>query len=213
MADIEASSIHISPTAGPQPPSPAKADIETKHANTEYDHIPPIREPEIITGGNNSTTSLHQHTESRHLKPTPGSLQAYLEDERIQRPRIETKTTVKFKCDFQGLGLIFSRESRRIRIGDCARIHGTFEQIRPLVMSRSPAGVDPPLVLEPIYPFLVFGLFKGKSQVPQERLFFVRHPKWLFWQLWWNIILLRGFGYFFSLKDVQGFRLYNVSLL
>jgi hypothetical protein len=30
-------------------------------------------------------------------------------------------------------------------------------------------------------------------------------PSGFFFQMWWNIILLRGFGYLFSLKDVQDF--------
>jgi hypothetical protein len=59
--------------------------------------------------------------------------------------------------------------------------------------------------------FLVIGLFKGKNRIPDERLLRIKYPNWLFWQIWLDIIKLRGIGYFFSLKDVEGFRLYEVS--
>jgi hypothetical protein len=65
----------------------------------------------------------------------------------------------------------------------------------------------------PVSSFLVLGLFKGESQIPKECIFWIQSPEWLFWKMWWNIILLHGFGYIFSLKGVQGFRLYNASSL
>jgi hypothetical protein len=60
---------------------------------------------------------------------------------------------------------------------------------------------------------LVIGLFSSGNKVPKERILKLR-PKsaeWLNWQIWLNVIRLCGLRYFFSLKDVRGFGIFEVG--
>lgn len=61
-------------------------------------------------------------------------------------------------------------------------------------------------------PFLVLDIFTRPDSVPKERLLIIKNPKRLFWQMWFNIIRLRGLQYIFSLKDVKQFKLYKVRV-
>ena len=58
---------------------------------------------------------------------------------------------------------------------------------------------------------LVVGIFEGPDSIPNECCIYVKHHRWIFWQLWLNIVWLRGFRYMFTLKDVMRFRLYSVK--
>jgi hypothetical protein len=185
MADIEDSGPN-GVYAGRKPQIPADAYVDTTSSNAELDRIQPIQGAKMIEVRANPTVSRPQPTASRHLRATPGSRQAYLEEERKQRAEF-----IGLDGTAMGIPIRISYQwTRDITHGDCIRNH-----------RRDKSGT----------PFLVLGLFKGSSQVPQEYRFSIRSPEWLFWQIWWNIVLLRGFGYLFSLKDVQGFKLYNAS--
>jgi hypothetical protein len=150
-----------------------------------------------IENNHNDTISLS--TASQHLRPTPGSRQAYLEKQREkQREEVTIVQSEIIVLDAKKLKQLplprrisFYIWTLGIRHGDCIR---DYRKVK--------SGT----------PFLVLGLFNRSSQVPHECQFSIRSTVWLFWQMWWNIVLLRGFGYLFSLKDVQGFKIYNASV-
>ena len=60
--------------------------------------------------------------------------------------------------------------------------------------------------------YIVIGIFNGADRWPRERVVRIRHPSLLFWQMWWEIVHLRGVSYFLSLKDAKRFRLYKVRI-
>ena len=60
--------------------------------------------------------------------------------------------------------------------------------------------------------YLVLGLFSSSRPGPREEIVFVTDPQRLFRKLRWGIFKLRGvWSSVFSLRSVQGFRLYEVS--
>jgi hypothetical protein len=68
------------------------------------------------------------------------------------------------------------------------------------------------LVPNKIPPYVVLGIFSGAYGIPKERMVTVKDPSRLFWHMFWAIVRLRGIGYFLSLKDVQAFSIYKVSI-
>jgi len=60
--------------------------------------------------------------------------------------------------------------------------------------------------------FIIIGLFDGPDMMPKERIVYIHRPRWIFWNLWWAIVRLRGLRYLFSLKDCSSFGLYSVSV-
>jgi hypothetical protein len=41
-------------------------------------------------------------------------------------------------------------------------------------------------------PYLVIGIFGGENRVPKEQMIRIKHSRWLFWNIWFNVVLLRG---------------------
>lgn len=58
--------------------------------------------------------------------------------------------------------------------------------------------------------FIVVGLFEGPDMAPKERIVYIKHKRWVFWNLWWGILRLRGIRSIFSLIDCTAFKIYDV---
>jgi hypothetical protein len=61
--------------------------------------------------------------------------------------------------------------------------------------------------------YIVLGKFSGSDDIPQELLVSIKKPSFLFWNIFWATVRLRGINCLVSLKDVKGFAVYKVSYI